>query len=246
MNDISPTSQDDNKSDTSEMVTWRQLLFGASIMITLPAAVLFGSSGQLDWWMAWIYIGMTTAFSLGSRMIMFQKHPDLIADRANLSDKDDIKSWDKTLAPLVAILGPVVVLLVAGLDMRFAWSPNLPLVLQVTGLVITALGYSLGVWATAVNRYFSAVVRIQRERGHSTITSGPYRYVRHPGYAGGMLANLAMPLVLDSLWALVPAVLVNCLLIVRTALEDRTLHEELVGYGEYARRVCYRLLPGVW
>jgi protein-S-isoprenylcysteine O-methyltransferase Ste14 len=215
-------------------------------MMALPAVVLFGSSGQLDWWMGWIYVGMTTAFSMGSRIIMFRKYPDLIADRAKLSDKDDTKSWDKTLAPLVAILGPTVMLPVAGLDMRFAWSPNLPLVLQVTGLVITALGYSLGVWATAVNRFFSSVVRIQQERGHSTITSGPYRYVRHPGYAGGILVNSAMSLVLDSLWALIPAVLVNCLLVVRTALEDRTLHEELVGYSDYAGRVCYRLLPGVW
>jgi protein-S-isoprenylcysteine O-methyltransferase Ste14 len=144
-------------------------------MMALPAVVLFGSSGQLDWWMGWIYVGMTTAFSMGSRIIMFRKYPDLIADRAKLSDKDDTKSWDKTLAPLVAILGPIVMLLVAGLDMRFAWSPNLPLVLQVTGLVITALGYSLGVWATAVNRFFSSVVRIQQERGHSTITAGPYK-----------------------------------------------------------------------
>jgi protein-S-isoprenylcysteine O-methyltransferase Ste14 len=246
INDIPPTLQDDDKSDTNEMVTWRQLLFGAFIMMALPAVVLFGSSGQLNWWMAWIFIGMITVFSMGSRIIMFRKYPDLIADRANFSDKDDTKSWDKTLTPLVTILGPIVMLFVAGLDMRFEWSPDLPLVLQVTGLVITALGYSLGVWATAVNKFFSAVVRIQRERGHSTITSGPYKYVRHPGYAGGILANFAMPLVLDSLWALVPAVLVNCLLIVRTALEDRTLHEELIGYSDYAGRVCYRLLPGVW
>jgi len=246
MNNIPPTFQDDDKSDKKEIVTWRQLLFGAFIMIALPVVVLFGSSGQLNWWMAWIYIGMTTVFSMGSRIIMFRKFPDLIADRANFSAKDDTKSWDKTLAPLVAILGPIVMLLVAGLDMRFDWSLNLPLVLQVSGLVIAALGYSLGVWATVANKFFSAVVRIQRERGHSTITSGPYKYVRHPGYSGGILANFAMPLVLDSLWALVPAMLVNCLLIVRTALEDRTLHEELIGYSDYAGRVGYRLLPGVW
>lgn len=177
---------------------------------------------------------------------MFRKYPDLIADRANFSDIDDTKSWDKILAPLVAVLGPIVMLLVAGLDIRFGWSTNLPLVLQVAGLVIVALGYSLGVWATVVNKFFSVIVRIQRERGHSTITSGPYKYVRHPGYAGRILANIAMLLVLDSLWELVPAVLVNCLFIIRIALEDRTLHEELKGYSDYAGRVCYRLLPGVW
>ena len=97
-----------------------------------------------------------------------------------------------------------------------------------------------------VNKFFSAVVRIQRERGHTVVASGPYQYVRHPGYAGGIVANFAIPLLLGSLWALVPAVLVNCLLIVRTALEDSTLQEELDGYRDYAGRVRYRLLLGVW
>jgi protein-S-isoprenylcysteine O-methyltransferase Ste14 len=245
-NNMPPTSQDRGTSDAKETVTWRQLLFGAFIMTALPAAVLLGSSGKLEWWMAWVYIGMTTAFSLGSRMIMLRKYPGLIAERADYSDKDDAKPWDKTLAPLVAVGGPIAVLLAAGLDMRFGWSPDLPLSLQAAGLAVAALGCALGMWAASENRYFSAVVRIQRERGHSAVSSGPYRYIRHPGYAGGILAAIAMPLVLDSLWALVPAALLSGLLIVRTALEDKTLHEELSGYGDYAERVRYRLLPGVW
>lgn len=246
MNIDAPNIRSDEKSNITSRVSWGRLLIAAIIMLVLPAVILFGSSGRLNWGMAWVYIGMTTAFTIGSRIIMLRKNPDLIAERAQFSDKGDTKPWDKTLMPLVAIIGPTVMLIVAGLDMRFGWSPNLPLALQVAALVITALGYLLGVWATVVNKFFSAVVRIQRERGHTVVTSGPYHYVRHPGYAGGIVATFALPLLLDSLWALVPAVLVNCLLIVRTALEDSTLQEELDGYRDYAGRVRYRLLPGVW
>lgn len=246
MNISKPNRRPDEKSNITSRVNWRRLLIGINIMVILPAVILFGSSGRLNWGMAWVYIGMTTAFTVGSRIIMLRENPDLITERAEFLDKGDTKSWDKTLMPLVAILGPIVMLIVAGVDMRFGWSPKLPLTIQVTALIITALGYFLGVWATVVNKFFSAVVRIQRERGHAVVTSGPYQYVRHPGYTGGIVANFATPLMLGSLWALVPAVLVNCLLIVRTALEDSTLQEELEGYRDYAGRVLYRLIPGVW
>jgi protein-S-isoprenylcysteine O-methyltransferase Ste14 len=246
MNIDAPNIRPDENSDITSRVSWGRLLIAAIIMLVLPAVILFGSSGRLNWGMAWVYIGMTIAFTIGSRIIMLRKNPDLIVERAQFSDKGDTKPWDKTLMPLVAIIGPTIVLVVAGLDMRFGWSPDLPLALQVAALVITALGYLLGVWATVENKFFSPVVRIQRERGHTVVTSGPYHYVRHPGYAGGIVAAFTLPLVLDSLWALVPAALVLCLLIVRTALEDRTLQEELEGYRDYAERVRYRLLPGVW
>ena len=96
------------------------------------------------------------------------------------------------------------------------------------------------------NAFFVATVRIQTDRNQMVISSGPYRYVRHPGYAGTILLHLAMPFMLNSLWALIPAGLIVLVLIVRTALEDKTLHDELLGYKEYAARVRYRLLPGVW
>ncbi len=246
MNISKPNRRPDEKSNITSRVNWRRLLIGINIMVILPAVILFGSSGRLNWGMAWVYIGMTTAFTVGSRIIMLRENPDLITERAEFLDKGDTKSWDKTLMPLVAILGPIVMLIVAGVDMRFGWSPKLPLTIQVTALIITALGCFLGVWATVVNKFFSAVVRIQRERGHAVVTSGPYQYVRHPGYTGGIVANFATPLMPGSLWALVPAVLVNCLLIVRTALEDSTLQEELEGYRDYAGRVLYRLILGLW
>jgi len=239
MNNNIPTKE------VTERVSWGRVLIGAFFLIALPAVILFGSSGRLDWGMAWVYVGLTTAFSLGSRIIMLWKTPNLAAERAQSLQKEGIKPWDKVLMPL-GMVAAIVMLIVAGLDKRFEWSPNLPLLLHITTFVITALGYSLSTWATSVNPFFSAVVRIQRERGHIVVTSGPYRLIRHPAYAGTVVNSLATPLLLGSLWALIPAALVVSLLIVRTALEDRTLQEELDGYRDYARRVRYRLLPGVW
>lgn len=245
MNTDTPTGEVDENSDTTEAVGLGRLLIAAFILIALPAVILFGSSGRLDWGMAWVYVGLTTAFSLGSRIIMRWKTPELIAERGRFSQKEGIKPWDKVLMPL-GIIVATFMLIVAGLDKRFEWSPNLPLLFHITAFVITALGYSLSTWATLVNRFFSAVVRIQRDRGHTVVSSGPYRLIRHPGYAGGVVTSLATPLLLGSLWALIPAALAVCLLIVRSALEDRTLQEELEGYHDYATGVRYRLLPGVW
>lgn len=231
--------------EVTERVSWGRLLMAVFVMMALPAVIIFVSSGSLTWDIGWIYVALTAAFTLGGRIIMRWKTPDLIVERGQAFDKEDTEPWDRKLMPLV-IIGPVVMLIVAGLDERFGWSPSLPLMLHVSAFVITALGYTLSTWATLVNRFFSAVVRIQRERGHSVVTSGPYKFVRHPGYAGGMMTNFAIPLLLGSLWALVPGVIVNCIFIVRTVLEDKTLQEELDGYREYAERVRYRLLPGVW
>jgi protein-S-isoprenylcysteine O-methyltransferase Ste14 len=245
MNINTPTGEVDERSDTTEGVGLGRLLIGAFFLIALPALILFGSSGRLDWGMAWVYVGLTTAFSLGSRIIMQWRTPELITERGQFSKKEGIKPWDKVLMPL-GIIVAIVMLIVAGLDKRFEWSPHLPLLLHITAFVITALGYSLSTWATLVNRFFSAVVRIQRDRGHTVVSSGPYRLIRHPGYAGTVVTSIASPLLLGSLWALIPTALVVCLLIIRTALEDRTLQEELEGYHDYAARVRYRLLPGVW
>jgi protein-S-isoprenylcysteine O-methyltransferase Ste14 len=145
----------------------------------------------------------------------------------------------------VAVFGPLT-WIVAGLDLRFGWSPRLPLAVQIAALALVIVGFLLGTWAMAVNRFFSAIVRIQEDRGHTVVTAGPYRYVRHPSYTGGILASLATALALSSLWALIPGGAVALVTIVRTALEDRTLQEELAGYKDYAQKVRYRLVPGIW
>jgi len=136
--------------------------------------------------------------------------------------------------------------IVAGLDHRYGWSPAFPLWLIVLGFILISLGYAFAAWALAENRYFSGVVRIQTDRGHVVCDSGPYRIVRHPGYAGNILPLLGIVLALSSVWTLIPAAVALIIAMIRTALEDRTLQEELPGYRNYAQRVRYRLIPGIY
>ncbi|HPR34523.1 MAG TPA: isoprenylcysteine carboxylmethyltransferase family protein [Anaerolineaceae bacterium] len=202
-------------------------------------------SGRWNWWEAWV---MAALFVLGfiiSRAIAARKTPDILKERANYSDHDDTQAWDKWLSPVVAF-GSVFILLAAGLDDRFNWSPDLSLGLELLGLALVVIGYSLGSYALIENAFFSGTVRLQPERGHSVISSGPYAFVRHPGYLGSLITSLGMPLLLDSLWAYLPAIIIGFFFILRTHLEDRFLRENLAGYSEYAREVRYRLFPGIW
>jgi protein-S-isoprenylcysteine O-methyltransferase Ste14 len=168
----------------------------------------------------------------------------LLAERA-ARRKEGTKAWDTVLLGIVG-LTTIAKYILAGLDFHFGWTAQMPLALQLAALIIAVLGYALGTWAMAANAFFSMVVRIQEDRGHTVATGGPYRYVRHPSYTGTIAFELATPIMLGSLWALIPGGLAALLFVVRTALEDRTLHEELPGYAEYAARVRYRLMPGVW
>ena len=194
--------------------------------------------------MAWAYISLNVGIVAINALIIIPKNPELIAERAQM--KEGTKDWDRVLAPLMEIGRTVVTLIVAGLDVRFGWSPPLALAIQLIALVFVALGYGLWSWAMASNKFFYGTVRIQKDRGHTVVTAGPYQYVRHPGYVGAITFSLATPLLLSSLWALIPAALTTCIIIVRTALEDRTLQDELDGYKDYAKKVHYRLLPGLW
>jgi protein-S-isoprenylcysteine O-methyltransferase Ste14 len=137
-------------------------------------------------------------------------------------------------------------LIVAGFDDRWSWSPPQAVAVQIAAFVAVALGDVLFAWAMASNMFFSSVVRIQQDRGHTVQSGGPYRFVRHPGYLGTIVPTLATPLALGSLWAFIPAGLLTAVMVVRTALEDKTLRDELAGYTEYAQRTRYRLVPGVW
>ena len=141
--------------------------------------------------------------------------------------------------------GPVLMFISAGLDFRWH-GLRFPMWVTLAGLLVAMSGAAVTATAMYANRFFSSTVRIQTDRGHAVVSSGPYGLVRHPGYVGMFLAYLAMPVALGSLWALTPAVLTAILLVIRTALEDRTLRAELPGYAEYAATVRYRLLPGVW
>ena len=218
-----------------------QMLFFIVVIPFLPLLV----SWRWDWWEAWVYaiIGIL-GFAI-SRVLVAWRHRDLIAERARFMQHENAKSWDKLLALLLG-LGGGLVLLVAGLDTLFDWSPTFGLPVKILSLAIILAGYALGSYALIENRFFSSMVRIQTDRGHRVVSSGPYRWMRHPGYAGALLTYLTTPLFLDSYWAFLPTVFITFLLVIRTALEDRFLQDELEGYRDCARRVRYRLLPGVW
>jgi len=206
-------------------------------------AALFWPAGRLDWWQAWAALAVMAVWIMGTAIIILRTNPDLLRER--LGPRQGAKAWD------TAILGALGLLqlgryIIAGLDQRYGWSGAWPLGAQVGALVPCVLGYALVLWATAANAYFSQVVRIQQERGHTVATGGPYRYVRHPGYLGALAYEAAVPVLLGSWWAAIPSGINVLLLIVRTALEDRTLRAELPGYADYAGRVRWRLLPGVW
>jgi protein-S-isoprenylcysteine O-methyltransferase Ste14 len=235
------TDADNPPSHTS---LWRAALRFAVILLLAPL-VLFSAAGRLDWVMGWVYVALVMIFALASRLVVLRTSPELLAERAQSLEAKDAKAWDKTLMPLV-VVGPLAMLVVAGLDQRNGWSPPIALAAQLIALAAIVLGYLFGTWAMAVNRFFSAVVRIQRDRQHVTVTTGPYRWVRHPAYASSILVNLAVPIMLGTVWALVPSVLTSLAVIVRTALEDKTLQDELPGYVEYTQHTRFRLVPGVW
>ena len=208
------------------------------------AALLFATAGTVAWPAAWAYLATITAVMIVYGVILVRVQPELIEERRN--PPADAKKWDKPFVVIVGMVGPVALLLLAGLDHRFRWSAPTPPWPQAAGLFAVAAGGMLTNYAVAANRFFSAIVRIQRDRGHHVIDAGPYRYVRHPGYAGSIVHMIGVSFALGSRVALAGAISFCLVLAVRTALEDRTLRRELDGYEEYARRVRFRLLPGVW
>ena len=215
------------------------------VHLSIPL-LLFVCAGDIGWWQAWVYSLLFVAAGLGGRFLAERRHPGLLAERQNIDNIQTVKAWDKVLAPLMALSLSLPLVIVAGLDHRFGWSPAFPLWLILLGFFLIAFGYAFAVWALVENRFFSSVVRIQTDRGHVVCDSGPYRIVRHPGYGGNILPLLGIVLALSSLWTLIPAAVALVIAVIRTALEDRTLQEELPGYKEYARRVRYRLFPGIY
>jgi protein-S-isoprenylcysteine O-methyltransferase Ste14 len=208
--------------------------------LVVYAVLLFGSAGRTTWVWGWVYVAALLCVVSANAIVM---SPELIAERGK--KKQDAKKWDRLLTRL-NIVPYLAVPVVAGLDERWHLSPSPSMAVHLAGLVAFVLGQALFTWAVASNRFFSTAVRIQLDRGHTVETSGPYAFVRHPGYAGAIVATIATAFILGSFWALLPAALVAMNLVVRTALEDRTLQAELRGYREYALRVRRRLLPGVW
>ncbi|MFA7303513.1 MAG: isoprenylcysteine carboxylmethyltransferase family protein [Methanoregula sp.] len=210
------------------------------IFTAVMGILLFVPAGTLDWPMAWILLGLFIVnFNINNLVIK----PGLIEER--YQRHKDSKKWDRYLVTVIILTG-FFSMIVAGLDYRFGWTNPFPISVLVIALGMVILSYVLTIWAMISNPFFSATIRIQNDRGHSVVTHGPYRYVRHPGYVGMILNVIFTPLVLGSTWALVPAVIAIGLHVVRTYLEDKTLQAELAGYRDYTGLVRYRLVPGVW
>lgn len=208
------------------------------------ALVLMLAAGRWNWTAGWLYVVIFLLFDLATAIVVIPRSPDLLIERtqSNLG----IKSWDKKLMPLAAGILPLISWILAGLNQRLGWAPVVGMQAQLIGLILTILGHALVVWAMGANAYFSALVRIQKERGHTVETGGPYRFIRHPGYLGAMVFSISVPIQLGSWWAVIPGAAAVGLYIIRTQLEDQTLQDELPGYEIYANDIKFRLIPGLW
>lgn len=216
-----------------------QLLFFLSVF----AVCLFAAAGRLDWSAGWVFLALHAAGQIITASILMANNPGLMGERASIKGKRDL---DRVLAGAMSLFGPAAICIVGGLNLRLGWQPGIPPALQLAGIAIAAAGAALTIWAMAVNRFFYGVMRIAKEQGHAVCDAGPYRLIRHPGYMGAILFDLAAPLILQSAWAFIPAVITVIVIAARTAIEDKALQAGLDGYRDYAGRVPFRLLPGIW
>jgi protein-S-isoprenylcysteine O-methyltransferase Ste14 len=215
-------------------------LYGA-VGGVVAAGVIFTLAGRSDLWNVWVYSGIFVVLFSFQDIALYRKNPDLLKER--------YKPAPGGRGQLLVFVGLLVLLLhwsIAGLDQRFHWSDIVPPAGVVAGLVVVAVGHGLFAWSISVNPFFSSQVRIQSDRGQRVIREGPYAIVRHPGYVGQLLFAVASGVALNSLFAVIITVLALPILVRRTAIEDRMLQNELAGYADYAAKVRYRLIPGVW
>jgi len=231
----------------SEMETGKQRP-GAGLvraaMGSLYGLLAFVGAGRLDWGRGWIYFALFFLTSVIGSWVVQRANPDLLAARAK-GVRKDTKPFDKAF---FAVFAPLIVLypVIAGLDAaRYGWAV-LPQWTVYLGVVLFVLGSAGSTWTMVANRSAETTVRIQADRGHSVVTDGPYRIVRHPMYLSILIGLPGTALILGSAWALIPMVVIMSLFVWRTAREDRALREELPGYGDYAGVTRAKLLPGVW
>ena len=210
--------------------------------LVLFGVILFIAAGRLDWWEAWIFLGIYLAGVLFNGLWSIRRNPEMMNERGKIGA--NTKSWDKVIGGFY-MLFLLAIFVLAGLDQRYSWS-TVPLWVKILGGVSFAISMAITFWVMTSNTFLSTFVRIQDDRGHTTVTSGPYRFVRHPMYVGILFMSLGMPLLMGSLWAFIPGLLNIILFLIRTALEDKVLQAELPGYKAYMQKVHYRLIPGIW
>ena len=233
------------RSDKQLRVAGIKSLLVACIMLFMQILVFVVSAGQITDVRPWIFFGAAFLHISVSTAVQYQFNPELLVQRLRIK-REGSKLWDEILMRVSNLMVIITIPAVAGLDVgRFHWS-NLDIYLAVLGLIFIPISSVLLNWAMLVNPHFEPTVRIQEDRNHKVITRGPYNIVRHPGYLAGILFSLSIPLVIGSVLALIPVGIYIILLIIRTWLEDRTLHKELEGYSKYARKVKHRLFPGIW
>jgi protein-S-isoprenylcysteine O-methyltransferase Ste14 len=228
---------------TPEKFDIRRLVLFLLLAPLFVAVFLFLPAGTWAWAKGWLFIGVLAALSIIASLYLWRVNPDILAARINRHQGTE--PWDKPVVGSLIVMWLATFPVAALDDERFHWLP-VPWEVCLLGYLLILVGMGISIWAEAVNKFFEPTVRLQTDRGQTVIDSGPYAIVRHPGYVGGMLFFVGTPLALGSLWALIPAVLASLLLVLRTKWEDETLQAKLPGYREYAQRVRYRLLPGVW
>ena len=232
-----------NDSQTSGTKWYLRLVIRSMFGILLVVAIIFIPAGRINYWQGWVFSGVMVLILIVS-ILMFANKPDLIKEREKPGP--GTKWWDKIFYALY-IPAFFAVVIIACLDTgRFGWTAPFPIPVYVIGYILFLFANFINTWSMWVNRFFSSTVRIQTDRGQEVIQTGPYRWMRHPGYVGGILLAISMAVIFGSLWALIPAGIVAILLVIRTYLEDTTLQKELAGYTDYVSHVKYRLLPGIW
>ena len=223
-------------------MTKRFVVPAGAVLVAVFGGFIFVHANRLGWTLGWIYMGMVAAALIVNLVCLLLWNPELIWRHMRVSRF--AKAWDKVWAAL-SVLAVIAFCVVAVREARDGVLRE-PGTAWLLGFAIFSTGWALAIWSMAVNPFFEKTVRIQTEHGHRVIDTGPYSYVRHPGYVGFLGWIISTPLLLASPWAFIPALITALLLVIRTALEDRTLRDELPGYIEYANRVRFRLIPGLW
>ncbi len=232
----------DSKNKKEKKWYLRIVLQGFFALLFILALILL-LAGRWNYWQGWVFSGICV-FLVLVQSILFKDRADFAKER--IKPGPGTKWWDKIFW-VFYLLVYLVIIIMAPLDAgRFGWTDNLPAYLYVISYVVFLFSIFTFGWAMWVNKWFSSVVRVQKDRDQKVVQTGPYKIVRHPGYIGGILMGISMSLVLGSLWAVIPGSIVMILLVIRTYLEDSTLQKELSGYADYAKKVRYRLLPGIW
>ena len=233
------------RMDKDERKLVRDWIWQTALLAIILSALIFLLAGTIRWLWGWLFVISFVLFAVAQPLLLIKLNPHLFLERSRGFSAPGTPKRDRWVSE-AAILSWFAGWLLAALDHRLGWSPEFPIWVHWLALAGLLSGFSLFLWAMLSNAFFAEGVRIQSERGHTVCDSGPYRCVRHPGYLGNLIAILSSPLLLDSLWAFIPALVSAAAFVLRTHWEDQTLLAELNGYAEYARRVQWRLLPGMW